>query len=279
MLTRSVAHMNQLIIDNLHKIKAIPFEVIIHLPRSGTIPASLLATYTDTPLASVDEFYANTLNPRQFKYKNIKDINKVLLVDDSIRSGEQMTQNIAKLKMMYPRLTISTLAIYSTKTKRQFQPTLFLAEHTDTEYMYPWFIWKSGRISSCAIDMDGVICRDCDKVEDDDGEKYKKFLTTAQVKFHTKKVIPFIITSRLEKYRPQTESWLNRNGFRFGQLFMGPWASKEDRKGQQAAYKAELYKRIPQQLYIESSIKEAPGIARMSGKKVWCIDNQTCYEP
>lgn len=274
MLTKTIENLNQLIVDNLPKIRQIPFDVIVHLPRSGTIPASILATYMSKAFASVDEYCQNIVSTRKSEYKDLKSI---LLVDDSIRTGVQILAAIAKIKKECPDTIIHTLVVYSTKTDRLFQPTLVLSEHEDQDYMYPWFLWKSKRIQEFAVDLDGVLCRDCTKEEDDDGERYLNFLRTAEVKFHTKFTIGAIITSRLDKYKLETEEWLRNNKFQYRYLFMGQWASPKERKGKQAEYKAQHYKNWNLKLYIESSAKEAPEIARLSGKPVWCIDTSREY--
>lgn len=274
MLTRDLKELDLLIVQNLHRIRQIPFDVVVHLPRSGTIPASLIATYLKTPFASVEEYTRGIVNTRKAKFKTL---HRILLVDDSIRTGIQMKKNIALIKRRRPDSEIYTLAVFSTKFDRDFQPTLFLSEHAETMYIYPWFMWKTERIEHCAIDFDGVLCRDCTAEEDDDGEKYTRFLESACQKFHTDFPIGAIVTSRLEKYRPQTEAWLAERGYQYGSLIMGPWASKEERRGKQAEWKASVYRDLPQLLFVESSEREAKDIATLSGKAVWCIDTQQAY--
>jgi orotate phosphoribosyltransferase len=274
MLTRSLRELDLLIVKNLHRVRKIPFDVVVHLPRSGTIPASLIATYLKKPFASVEEYLAGIIYTRKSEYR---DFERILLVDDSIRTGKQMQAAIDRIKAMKPNCTIYTLAVFSTKVERKLHPTLILSEHPELLYIYPWFMWKTKHISQCAVDMDGVLCRDCEPHEDDDGQEYEKFLELADVKFHTEFTIGAIVTSRLEKYRPQTEAWLKRHGFKYDQLLMGKWATKQERKGLAAAWKAKMYIHLNKQLFIESSEREAKEIARITGKPVWCIDTQEAY--
>lgn len=274
MLTHDLNHLNLLIVKHLHKIRAIPFDVVVHIPRSGTIPASLIATYLSKPFASVDEFCNRIVNTRKGEFETL---HRILLVDDSIRTGKQMAQNINKILQYRSDAEIRTLAVYSTKYERQLKPTLHLHEHEECDYIYPWFMWKTKRIGQCAVDMDGVFCRDCEREEDDDGENYQKFLETAAPRFKTRFPIGAIVTSRLEKYRAQTERWLKQHGLEYGELIMGPWCSKDERRGKQAAWKAEIFKNSKFLLFIESSEKEAIDIARISGKPVWCTDTQRRY--
>lgn len=275
MLVLDVAHLNRLLVEKLHEIRSLEFDVIVHLPRSGTIPASLLSTYLLKPLASVDEFCANMIFTRKSDFKTL---HRILLVDDSVRTGVQMKAAVDKIKQLRPDAEILSLAVYSTNYPvgaRLYQPTMYLYNHEDGDYIFPWFMWKTKKISQCAVDMDGVLCRDCTKDEDDDGENYKEFLKNALPKFKTKFPIGCIITGRLSKYRPQTEEWLKRHGIKYNNLIMGEWRDKETRKREGAAnWKGKLYKKLPYSLFIESSDKEATIIHNISGKKVWCVDSQ-----
>lgn len=275
MLTRELSEMDRLIVSRLHDIRSIPFGVVVHIPRSGTIPAALIATHMARPLASVEEYRRGLVSTRKTE-ANVP-LDRILLVDDSIRTGKQMLKNIALIKRDKPRTKIYTLSVYATRHSREIEPTIVLAEHDDSDYVYPWFAWKSKRIEGCAVDMDGVLCRDCTRDEDDDGERYAQFLAGAQVKFHTPHKIGAIITSRLERYRPQTEDWLARNGYQYGELIMGPWATKAERRGNVEPWKASVFRERPEWLYIESDDRAARAIAEMSGKHTWSVEMQMGY--
>ena len=276
MLIRDLNDMNVLLVKNLHRIKQIDFDVIVHLPRSGTIPASILATHMRAPFASVDEFCAGIVNTRKAEYKTL---HKILLVDDSIRTGNQLKDAVERIKAARPDALIHSLCVYSTViSDRIYDATMVLSEHHDVDYIYPWFLWKTKRIKKVAFDMDGVLCRDCTKDEDDEGEKYLNFLNTAPQKFKTDFVLGAIVTGRLERYRPQTEEWLARHGVQYRELIMGPWSSNAERKqANPAVWKADLYRRSHFKLFVESSEREALVIAARSQKKVWCIDTQRAY--
>ncbi len=276
MLVLGVDHLNQLLVDNLHRIKLIDFDVIVHLPRSGTIPASLLSTYLRAPLASVEEFYAGMVSTRKSEFKTL---NKILLVDDVVRTGFQIKQASEKIMAARPDTQIRSLAVYSVLVPdRVHDVTLSLYAHKDYDYILPWFMWKTKRIELCAVDMDGVLCRDCLPEEDDDGEKYNVFLRTVEPKFKTDFPLGAIVTSRLEKYRKPTEVWLAYHGIKYKKLVMGPWNSKVERRAAGAAkWKAQIYNGTDLKLFIESSAREAEILGGATKKAVWCVDNQRTY--
>lgn len=279
----SVAHMNQLIVDNLHRIRALPFDVVVHLPRSGTIPASLIATYLIKPFCSVDEYCAGIIPTRKAVFSGFE---RILLVDDSIRTGKQMAQAVEKIKAVKPETKITTFSVYDTfpsneeVDNRIMNADLSLHKHDDDFYIFPWFMWKTRRLKKVCVDMDGVLCRDCTKDEDDDGPRYAEFLATAEPKFIPYDThVGFIVTARLDKYKPQTEAWLSKHGITYSKLVMGPWRDRNARKAYGAGrWKGEFFKGVKSPLFIESSVSEAEAINRISGKSVWCVDNQRFYK-
>jgi orotate phosphoribosyltransferase len=274
----SVEHLNGLIVQYMHKIRKLPFDVVVHLPRSGTLPASLIATYLRKPFASVDEYCQGIINTRKAEFERL---DRILLVDDSVRTGVQMAEAIARIRKHHPNCKIITFTVYLTKSgkkPRVLQPTLYLYEHEDKHYIFPWFMWKTKKLAQCAVDMYGVLCRDCLPKEDDDGPEYLKFLENADPKFNSNFPIGYIVTGRLEKYREQTERWLEKHGVVYGQLIMGPWPDIQSRKKVSVgSWKASIYRNLPSSLFIESSVREAKCINQESGKNVWCIDNQQYY--
>jgi orotate phosphoribosyltransferase len=278
----TLQHMNQLIVNNLHYIRSIPFDVIVHIPRSGTIPASLIATYLCKPFQSIDEFCARL--PLITRKSEFETTNRILVVDDSIHQGIQLKENIARIRKARPDAQIQTLSIYDNvrgKPTRQFDCDYRLFEHghnSKDHYFMPWFLWKTSWLDKVAVDMDGVLCRDCTREEDDDAQNYQSFLESADLKFKPLEKdnikIGAIVTGRLEKYRPQTEAWLKAHKIKYKQLLMMPANTKEERKAlNPAIWKGKTYASIPQSLFVESSIREAQIIRDVSCKTVYCIDN------
>jgi hypoxanthine phosphoribosyltransferase len=270
-----VDFLNRLIVENIERVRELPFDVIVHMPRSGTIPAALLATYLIKPLASVDEFAQGMISLRKSHGYN-PTLDRILLVDDSFRTGQQMREAINKIRQFKPDTKITTLAVFDVMpigAERLFNPDLSLHRHSDSEfYLYPWFVWKTGKSGEMAFDMDGILCRDCRAEEDDDGEAYLNFLRTAEPKFLTDFKLGMIVTARLEKYRAETEEWLRRHGVRYKKLVMGPWANLKDRrKDDVGAWKGQIFRRAAQtKIFVESCPLQAATIHLVSDKPTWC---------
>lgn len=118
------------------------------------------------------------------------------------------------------------------------------------------------------------------KNKNDDGPKYVDFLLHARPLYIPGYKIAALVTSRLEKYRPQTEQWLRENGVQYDKLYMLNVASKEERirLGCHADFKAETYKRLDDCiLFVESNSRQARQIAEKSGKPVICAETDEMF--
>lgn len=288
MWTPTYGEMERLIISNLHRIRALGSGVIVHLPRSGTAPAGMVATYLPAPLASVDEYCAGIVPDRKCPPF---DRDRVILVDDCINQGKQASAAIERIRTANPKANVTLLAIYDSaragaNRKKLPFPVLTLARHESaahSDYLYPYYIWKSPRLKHCAVDFDGVLCRDATRDEDDDGDNYRRFLAEVEPKFLPLGYeIGAIVTARCDKYRSQTEAWLARHKVEYGILHMGPWPGKTERAGggKAAKWKAGVYKAMPADitLFIESSDMQAVEIANLARKPVFCVETMKLYE-
>ena len=125
------------------------------------------------------------------------------------------------------------------------------------------------------------LCVDPTAEENDDGEKYRRFILNARPLFVPNDKVKALVTSRLEKYRPETERWLAENGVKYEKLYMLDLPSREERirRGAHASFKAEIYKKLKDaHLFIESNPLQAAEIRRLSGKPVICTETDEYSE-
>lgn len=271
---RSIADLNRDIAANIHRIDRGAIDAVVGIPRSGMIPATIIATLLQKPLADVGSFCAGRIVGRSGRSADAKS-GRILLVDDTVNSGSAMTAAIARVKSSGHTSKITACAVYGPYKGTPTPCGLAFAECQGPR-AFQWNMWRHVRLGRWACDMDGVLCRDPDKAENDDGERYLRFMETAEPRFLPTRPIGHIVTCRLEKYRAATEAWLARHNVVFGALHMMTFGSKAERMkaGGRAEWKAGIVGELGVEFFIESSSGQASKIARMTGLPVWCTATQ-----
>lgn len=260
-------------------------DVIAGNPRSGLFVASIISLYRNIPLTDIDGLVENKLfqsgvtKERKSWVKSPYDAKRILIVEDSSISGKSLSEIKRKLKLLPAEIQskCTILTIYVTK-ETQYMTDIFF-EICPPPRVFEWNYLHHSTLSRTCFDIDGVICEDPSEEENDDGERYISFLENAKVKLLPTVPVEAFVTSRLEKYRPQTELWLKKNNVRYHQLYMMDLPSKEARVqlGSHAKYKAEIYKKMNNcNLFVESNYAQAVEIAKLSKKAVFCTEN-SCF--
>ena len=278
----TVKELNKDIIDNLYKIPT-KVDVIVGIPRSGMLVATLIALYMNKPLVDIDSFInhkiftvGNTKNTQDC-VNSYEDIKKVLIVEDSSYSGRSIMEAKEKLKNT-KEIEKIYYATYVTSTTKELVD--IFCEVIDEERVFEWNFMHHNKLINACVDIDGVLCIDPTKTENDDGIKYKNFLLNAKPKYIPTRKVGYLVTSRLEKYRKETEEWLKRNNIEYKELFMMNLDSAKERQklGNHAEFKANIYKKIKDaNWFIESESNQAKEINRLTGKNVFCVENESFY--
>jgi uncharacterized HAD superfamily protein/adenine/guanine phosphoribosyltransferase-like PRPP-binding protein len=282
---RTVADLSGAIGRNLHRLPR-DIDLVVGIPRSGLMAANVLALSLNVPLADVDGYLegrilasGRTRRPLGVDPEK-KDIRHVLLMDDSISSGRAMREALRKLREVYPEQKITCCAVYGLGGGSYHDEIVF--EEVPNPRMFQWNLMHHPLLDLCCVDIDGVLCIDPTEQENDDGPRYLRFLEDA-IGLHTPTLqVGYLVTSRLEKYRPQTEAWLARQGIVYRELFMLDLPSKEERQrlNAHASFKADVYARLADALlFIESDRDQAIEIARLSGKPALSLGTQEVMTP
>jgi uncharacterized HAD superfamily protein/hypoxanthine phosphoribosyltransferase len=261
------------------------FDCVVGIPRSGMLVASMLALKLNLPLGDLDGFLQGRLLAMGKRFGEtraeafLKTRRRVLIVDDSISSGlaiREARQLIADTSVPHD---LTFAAVYITSKGKELCGEY--CELVPNPRRFEWNILSSTAIQRYCFDMDGVLCLDPSKEDNDDGDRYRDFILTAQPLYIPNHKIGAIVTSRLEKFRPETETWLKRNGIEYGELVMLNLPTKEDRIRLKAApsFKAEFYKKSSHELFIESEHNQAVRIAEASDKFVYALDSVTMHGP
>ena len=272
---RSVADLNRQIMDNLHRLDRSQFDIVCGIPRSGMLPATILATQLQLPLATVESLTRGIVYGRSGERQTVTRP-RVLLVDDTVNHGRAMAQAV---KAIGPLHKITRFCVFGPYRGVPGLVDIY-CETVQGPRAFEWNMQKHRRLPRWGFDFDGVLCRDPTKAENDDGPRYLRFLEQAEPLFLPKRPIGHIVTGRAEKYRPQTEDWLRRHGVEFQEMHMTPFHTKAERmdamkfEGGRGGWKAGIVKELGVEMFVESCPKQAGIIAREAGVPVWCTRTQ-----
>lgn len=273
--------------DTITFLPRIPLDVeaVIGVARSGVVPASLIATSLHLPLyfvsqstGLVDPGHGGRLLGMDHKFT---DFRKVLLIDDTAASGREMERCRKIVLAESPTVNILTAAIYVSLRAAELL-NLYYAVLPGMHYL-EWNWANAFHAMSCGFDFDGILCEDCPRSSDDDGEKYLEFLCTARPLITPRrKPIPLIVTARHVKYEAETREWLRRHRIRVNVLVMRDWDHPTDpveRVHKIALWKADTARRYGVRMFAESEPVQAQLIARRLNRPVLCPALGRVIEP
>lgn len=263
-------------------ISKIPEDVclIVGNPRSGMIPAYMIGAFLNKPVSTLDE-YLNGIIPSfgERKIKGGANKNKVLIVDDSINTGRALDIIKRKLQNKKSGAEYIFFAVYATNKSKELID--IYAKICEQPRIFQWNYLYHNILANSCFDIDGVLCVDPTVEQNDDGEKYVEFILNAKPLYIPNYKIKALVTSRLEKYRNQTEKWLRRNNVLYEELYMLNLPTKEDRikSAAHGKFKAEIYGKLSECiLFVESNRDQAIEIANATKKPVISLETDEIFE-
>jgi orotate phosphoribosyltransferase len=257
----------------------------VGIPRSGMLAASLLALHLNLPLTDVEGLIEGRVLQPGPRYTGavtglLDEAADVLVVDDSVLFGRQVQAVKERIGAAGLPHSVRYAALYPAPGSEHHLHFFF--ETVETPRCFEWNLMHHPWVlSKTCMDIDGVLCRDPTPAENDDGPEYQRFLQGADRRYLPSAPVRWLVTSRLEKYRSATEAWLTAHGVEYEELLMMDYADMAARRAANAyaPFKAEIYERTGAILFVESSAKLAPEIARLSGKSVFCTETRKMIDP
>jgi orotate phosphoribosyltransferase len=281
---RSVADLDEDVVAWLPQLPA-DLELIVGIPRSGLLVASLLALHLNLPMTDVVGLIEGRVLQPGPRYSGdvaelLDEPRKILVVDDSVLLARQL--ETVKMQIRTARLahTVRYAALYPAPGSEHHVDFYF--ETVATPRCFEWNLMHHPWVlSKTCMDIDGVLCRDPSPDENDDGAQYRQFLTSTERRYLPTVPVRWLVTARLEKYRALTEEWLRANNVDYGELIMMDYPDMAARRAANAyaPFKAEAYVRTGALLFVESSSTLAAEVARLSGKSVFCLETRTMMDP
>ena len=201
---RSFEDLNKAILKSLHKFPH-DVDLIVGIPRSGMLPANLLALYLNKPYTDIDSFIDGRIYGCGKRGDTIETTNnkKILIIDDSICSGKAVAKakdRIAKAKLDNKFQFLYSAIFATTNAKNRIN---IYCEIVDGTRFFQWNLFHHPPLLSQSFcDIDGVLCPN--PPIDDDGEQYIQYIRNAPKLYTPTVEIDTLISCRLEKYRTIT---------------------------------------------------------------------------
>ena len=257
---------------------------VVGIPRSGMLPAAMLAQHLDLPLGEFYWFVKEGCFMRSGERFGVRPgrPGKVLVLDDSIYKGTAMqhARTYAAARGLPGRFELLWGAVYSSpETPVEGLPDIS-SRSVPADRYFEWNLFNHPDLTTAMLDLDGVLCHDPQQADNDDGERYACWLTTAAPRYIPRVPLGAICTHRLEQYRPQTEAWLAQYGIRYGRLLMSPYPTAAARRAGPAygVWKGSQYADPAFRLFLESDDGQALRIWQESGKPVICTTTKAVYQ-
>jgi orotate phosphoribosyltransferase len=266
--------------------------VIVGIPRSGMLAANMLALYLNLPLTDLDGLIEGRCmgkgNTRPIKTGTgeivetqtlLSSPRNVLIVDDSIFSGGSLRNAMADLKAANLSHHIRFGVVYVTPETAELPD--FYCEVLQYPRVFEWNVMHHNLLEHACVDMDGVLCTGPVPGPEADEEKYRRSLCDVAPFHLPSRFVGHIVTVRPEKYRRETEKWLQRHGVDYGQLIMmdDPYREAGKRGNAYSAHKAKAYRDTKALICIEGDLSQAVEIAALAMKDVLCTDTMQMISP
>jgi uncharacterized HAD superfamily protein/adenine/guanine phosphoribosyltransferase-like PRPP-binding protein len=260
------------------------FDAVCGVPRSGLIPAAYIALRRNIPHLHLGDLYEGAQTA--FERSPLRRINpavnkprgsKILIVDDSTSvPGHTLLQIRERLKSVEGEFSFG--AVYR-------EPGGKAADHVFKDMLKPrmfeWNWFRHYYLRTAILDIDGVLCEDwTHRSEVNHDPEFEQHMENAKPLWLPQIPVLGLATSRIERYRPQTEAWLARHGVQYKFLYMHPAATPEARRAanDHAKRKSDAYRLHPRaMLFIESADKQAQQIHAATRRPVLCTDTMKMY--
>ena len=258
------------------------FDAVCGVPRSGLLPASYIAMRRNIRLVELTDLLKQpegaiaraplrSSNPI-IKYKR-EYKNRLLIVDDSSSTNSVTFTDLREKLKDQTSLDIKYGVLYRGADNGKVD---YHYRDVTLPRVFGWNWYRHWWIQFAYFDMDGVICEDWKgDPEQDKDPAFLNHVKTAQPLYIPHLPIKAVVTSRLERYRAETEDWLRRHNVHYGSLIMHPAKSPDERRRMMdhAKRKAKVYAADRKgKLFVESDIRQAREINKITSRPVLCVD-------
>ena len=274
----------RLVHDTMTLLALLPGDVdlVVGISRSGLVPAGLLAFHAHLPLLAVScgQGLVDVGHGIRLDERRSGPVKHIVLVDDTVTRGREMTANFQTVRQAYPDAQITRAVVYA-HPQALAAVDLYVAVYPGLHFL-EWNWPNDGHGTTCVYDFDGILCQDCPPADDDDGPRYRHFLKTVKPLFLPRRgTIPMIVTGRHRIYEPETREWLARHRLEVDRLVMRTFEIDPEVPfaAQIAEFKAARYAETSYMFFAESDPVQARLINEATGRAVICPPIAKVFKP
>lgn len=233
-------------------------DTLIAIPRSGLLPAQILAHRLNLPLFALT------------RHNTIADLNhgtrsatlprigrKIAVVDDTTCTGRALTRARTIIHAHLPDADVITVAVYAAS----LDLADVIAYRLPAPHLLDWHFPASPYATQALWDIDGVLL--------DESDHTGRLLRRTAPGIHC-------VTGRGRALEPLTREQLARAGINPARI---DYADKNLVGEEAAEHKARIYAESPATYFVESDAGQALTIARISRKIVICPPQPAVYVP
>lgn len=256
------------------------YDLIVGVPRSGMLIATIIALklgkgLTTPDLLKLGKYWHSSQAGDGF---SLDDVKHILLVDDSIDKGRAMRTALDQIRSTGRTFEITRGALIVREDTKHLADLYFRVIEPPRTFEWNILHRKIASYSAqgiLAVDLDGVLCANPPAGADNDEAWYLEWIRAANPYLIPRFEIDHIVTCRLEKYRQETERWLERQGVRYGKLHMWDVPNKGLRGENFADHKIDMLLKLKPDLFWESDLKQAERIWQATRIPTLCVDEMT----
>ena len=286
---RSIAQLSDQLLRWSHRLPD-DVEVVVGIPRSGMLAASMLALYLNVPLTDVDGLLAGRCfasgTGRRKRYAAdptaptpggfLSTSRTVLVVDDSLLSGRSMREVRERIEAAGLPHRVQYAAVYVLPGRTG--DVDHYCEALNGPRVFEWNLLHGELVRKFCVSLEGVLCRaPCGAGPDmvADGA----VLRDARPYLAPTVEIGWVVSERPERHRAETEAWLGAHGIEYRELVMDAHAPAPGPPGSGSAFKADVYRSTGAALFVEGSTRQAVEIASLTGRHVLCTESMLLVQP
>ena len=249
------------------------------IPRSGLIPASLIAQWQNIPLLDIDDALVSRPQIPTYRRRAAEELDErlpILIVDDTVSSGRTLSWYKSRARGKGSYLFAAPYV-----DRRCWNVVDFYAE--DHPQCYGAFEWnllhEHGHTQYTLSDLDGVICEEWTGGDEElFPEAYRRHLVQGKPMRLPTKPLKGIVTGRMQIYRRETAAWLRKHGVVYDHLWMMPASTEHERaRIGPAQFKGSVYQESGAGLFVESCPIQARQIHELTGKPVIDFTNMIAH--